>query len=157
MLPSPPYQDLLRAVGRLLDREGWRDVALAEEPEGLRVRGTRPAGAERAAAELRLTLEDLARLRREAQQQRGWIPPGDAAGYEGRLRAIGWLAEVAGLRALRVAEAGENLLLHGRVAGAPAGGRRVVDKQLTPAEIDRLLARLHGLRGTDTGQLRPWW
>ena len=29
MLPSPPYQDLLRAVGSLLDREGRREAAEA--------------------------------------------------------------------------------------------------------------------------------
>ena len=156
--PSPPYQDLLRAVGRLLDREGWRDVALAEEPEGLSVRGTRPAGVERAAAELRLTLEDLARLRREAHEQRGWVPPGDAAGYQARLRAVGWLGEVAGLRGLRVAEAGDDLLVQGWPAGAAEmGGRRLVDRRLTPADIAVLLDQLRRLRGNDTRQLRPRW
>ena len=149
--PSPPYQDLLRAVGQLLDREGWRDVALAEEPEGLSVRGTRPAGVERAAAELRLTLEDLARLRREAHEQRGWVPPGDAAGYQARLRAVGWLGEVAGLRGLRVAEAGDDLLVQGWPIGSVATGRRrVVRTRLTPADIAALLHQLGqiGRRGS---------
>ncbi len=62
MLPSPPYQDLLRAVGYLLDRDGWRDIALTEEPAGLTVRGTRPAETRRVEAALHLTLDDLARL-----------------------------------------------------------------------------------------------
>jgi len=32
-----PYQDLLRAVGRVLDREGWCDLRLLTEPGGLLV------------------------------------------------------------------------------------------------------------------------
>ena len=155
--PSPPYQDLLRAVGRLLDREGWRDVALAEEPDGLTVRGTRPAGPGRAQANLRLTFEDLARLRHEARQQRGWVPPGDAAGYQARLRAVGWLAEVAGLRRLRMVEVEDDLLLRGWVAGArETDAPRVIDKRLSPVEIATLLDRIQELRGSHTRQLRPW-
>ena len=46
----PPYQELLHAVGQLLDRDRWRDVVLAEDPAGLTIRGTRPAGQGRAAA-----------------------------------------------------------------------------------------------------------
>ena len=85
-------------------------------------------------------------------------PPGDAAGYQARLRAAGWLAEVAGLRRLRLVEVGGDLLLRGWVAGAAETDEpRVVDKRLTPAEIGRLLDRLQGLRGSHTGQLRPWW
>ena len=154
--PPPPYEDILRAVGHLLDRDEWRDIALAEESHGLVVRGTRREGPGRADAALCLAPEDRARLRGEARCRRGWSPPAGDVGYQGRLRAVGWLAEEAGLRELRVAEAGEDLLLRGRVAGAP-GGRRVITKRLTPTDIDRLLARLHGLRGTNTGQLRPWW
>ena len=154
--PPPPYEDTLRAVGHLLDRDEWRDIALAEEPHGLVVRGTRREGSGRADAALRLTPEDLARLRGEARHRRGWSPPAGDVGYQGRLRAVGWLAEEAGLRELHVAEAGKDLLLRARVAGAP-GGRRVIDKRLTPAEIDRLLARLHGLRGTHTRELPHLW
>ena len=156
--PRPSYEDILRAVGQLLDRDEWRDVSLAEEPAELVVCGTRREGHGRAAATLRLAPEDLARLRNEARSRRGWARPAGDAGYQARLRAVGWLAEVAGLRELRVTEVGADLRLQGRVAAAREGGeRRVVDKRLTPTELDRLLARLHGLRGTHTGQLRPWW
>jgi hypothetical protein len=154
--PPPPYEDILRTVGYLLDRDEWRDIALTEEPHCLVVRGTRQEGSGRADAALRLAPEDLARLRGEARRRRGWSQPAGDAGYQGRLRAVGWLAEEAGLRELRVAEAGADLLLRGRVAGA-SGGRRAIDKRLTPAEIDRLLARLHGLRGTHTRELPPLW
>jgi hypothetical protein len=51
MRPAPPDQDLLRAVGSLLDREGWRDISVSEEPDGLTVRGCRPEGLGREAAE----------------------------------------------------------------------------------------------------------
>ena len=71
--PPPPYADLLRAVGQLLDRDEWGDIALAEEPHGLVVRGTRRDGQGRAAATLRLTPEDLARLRSEARRRRCWV------------------------------------------------------------------------------------
>ena len=122
------------------------------------MRGTRPAGTGRAQAALRLTFEELARLRREAPQQRGWVPPGDVAGYQARLRAVGWLAEVAGLRRLRMVEVGDDLLLRGWVAGAPeTDDPRVVDTRLSPVEIATLLDRLQGLRGSHTRQLRPWW
>ena len=154
MLPSPPYQDLLRAVGSLLDRDGWRDVSLSEDPDGLIMRGTRLAGLGRAEAELRLTLDDLARLLAEARQRRGWMAPagppaGAGPGYQARLRAVGWLAEVAGLRGLRVVEAGQDLLLDGRPAAAPAG-RRGVRQRLTPADIAALLHQLGqiGRRGS---------
>ena len=149
--PPPPYEDILRAVGHLLDRDEWRDIALAEEPHGLVVRGTRREGPRRAAVTLTLAPEDLARRRR------GWARPVGDASYQTRLRAVGWLAEVAGLRELRVTEVGADLRLQGRVAGAVAGGRKVVDKRLTPVEIATLLDRLQGLRGSHTGQLRPWW
>ena len=154
LTPSPPYQDLLRAVGQLLDREAWRDVTLAENPDGMTVRGTRPVGQERAQAELCLTHDDLARLRCEARRQRGWVAPvrpaGAGPGYQARLRAVGWLAEVAGLHGLRVVEAGDDLLLQGRPAGPAVASRRLVDRRLTPAEIAALLDQLRGLRGSHT-------
>ena len=36
-----PYQDLLPAIGRVLDAEGWRDLRLVEQPQGLVVQVTR--------------------------------------------------------------------------------------------------------------------
>ena len=151
--PPPPYQDLLRAVGHLLDHEDWRDVSLTEDPDGLTVRGTRPAGLGRTEAELRLTLDDLARLRREARRRRGWMPHAGGAGYQARLRAVGWLGEVARLRGLRVVKVGDDLLLHARVAGAAeARGRRLVEQRLTPADIAALLDQLRWLRGSHTRQ-----
>jgi hypothetical protein len=154
----PPYQDLLRAVGQLLDRDRWRDVVLAEDHAGLTVRGTRPAGQGRAAAERRLTLDDLGGLLAEAHHRRGWptadgpVPAGDAS-YQTRLRAVGWLGEVAGLRGLRVVEAGDDLLLEGRLGGATeAGRRRFVQQRLTPADIAALLQHLGGIGRRDTGR-----
>ena len=154
--PTPPYQELLRAVGQLLDREGWRDVSLAEDRDGLTLRGTRPDHA--GEAELRLTIDDLVRLHSEARRRRGQAAPAGRSGYQPRLRAVGWLAEVAGLRRLRMVEVGDDLLLRGWVAGAPeTDARRMVDKRLRPVEIATLLDRLQGLRGSRTRELRPWW
>ena len=155
MLPSPPYQDLLRAVGYLLDREGWRDVSLAADRDGLTVRGRRPTGLGLAAAEVRLALADLQRLRREARSRRGWVAPagpaaGGGPGYQARLRAVGWLCEVAGLRELRVVEAGDDLLVQGSPAGSTAGGHRAIQQRLTPEDIAGLLHQLGqiGRRGS---------
>ena len=35
--PSTRYEDMLRAVGHLLDTEGWQDIRILETPEGLRI------------------------------------------------------------------------------------------------------------------------
>ena len=154
----PPYQDLLRAVGHLLDRDGWRDVSLAEDPTGLTVRGTRPAETRRVEAELHLTLDELGRLLTQARRRRGRTAVAGAAedtgpGYQARLRAVGWLAEVAGLRGLRVVEEGDDLLLQGWPIGSvETGGRRVVRKRLTPADIAALLEHLGGIGRCDTGR-----
>ena len=148
MRPAPPYQDLLRAVGLLLDRDGWRDIALTEEPAGLTVRGTRPAETGRVEADLHLTLDELGRLLVAARHRRGRAATASSAagagpGYQARLRAVGWLAEVAGLRGLRVVEAGNDLLVQGWPIGSVATGRRwVVRKRLTPADIAALLHQL---------------
>ena len=155
MRPAPPYQDLLRAVGYLLDQEGWRDVSLAADHAGLSVRGRRPTGLGLAEVEVRLALADLLRLRREARVRRGRVAPagpaaGGGPGYQARLRAVGWLCEVAGLRELRVVEEGDDLLVQGWSAGAAAGGRRAIQKRLTPADIAALLHQLGqiGRRGS---------
>ena len=148
MRPAPPDQDLLRAVGHLLNRDGWGDVSLAENPTGLTVRGTRPAETRRVEAELHLTLDDLARLLAEARRRRGRAAAAGAAegagvGYQARLRAVGWLAEVAGLRGLRVAEEGDDLVLQGWSIGpVETGKRRVVRKRLTPTDVAALLHQL---------------
>ena len=103
------------------------------------------------AAELRLTPDDLWQLLAEARRRRGQGAPArrpqvGGPGYQARLRAVGWLAEVAGLRGLRVVEAGEDLVLEGRTAEASVvGDRRVVRKRLTPADIAALLQQLRGL------------
>jgi hypothetical protein len=34
---STRYEDMLRAVGHLLDTEGWQDIRLLETPDGLRI------------------------------------------------------------------------------------------------------------------------
>jgi hypothetical protein len=154
---QPPYQDLLRVVGQLLDRDRWRDVVLAQDPAGLTIRGTRPAGQGRAEAELRLTLDDLGGLFAEARHRRGQPTPdgpapAEGTGYQARLRAVGWLGEVAGLRGLRVVEAGDDLLLEGRLGGAAAGGRRFVQQRLTPADIAALLQHLGGIGPRDAGR-----
>ena len=157
MRPAPPYQDLLRAVGFLLDHDGWCDVTLAEDPAGLTVRGTRPAGTTRVEVALHLTIDDLTQLlaaarRRRGQGAAGGPPAGPGPGYQARLRAVGWLAEVAGLRGLWVVEARDDLLLQGWPIGSVETGRpRVVRKRLTPADIAALLHQLGGIgrRGTD--------
>jgi hypothetical protein len=88
-----------------------------------------------------------ARRRRRPAGEFAPAAPATWAGYQARLRAVGWLAEVAGLRGLAVAEAGADVLLRGRLAGwAEAGGRAVVERRLAPADVRTLLGLLGALR-----------
>ena len=73
------YQKVLRALGRRLDREGWREVLLIERPEGLLLSGVRPAERGRRPEVLRLS---PGALYREVQAARR---AGDRRGHARRL------------------------------------------------------------------------
>ena len=129
--PSTAYQEILRAVGRRLDREGWHAVLLMEEPTGLSLRGTRPGAHGEEASTLQLTPIDLYAEVMEARRQRGQGTPArrgtqpwgavdgnerlasrplptrpESLSYQERLRAVGWFSDRAGLRHVWVREDG---------------------------------------------------
>ncbi|HEY8447870.1 MAG TPA: hypothetical protein VIL01_12260 [Thermomicrobiales bacterium] len=69
-LSQTDYQDLLRAVGALIDERGWRDIRIWEIEGGLAVQG-RP-GADTGYETLLLSDDDLRALLEEAYRRRGW-------------------------------------------------------------------------------------
>ena len=171
LLGRPPYQDLLRALGRLLDEEGWRDVLMLEQPNGFVLSGRRPDRPGEGVVVRRLTRVEVYALVRAAHRRRGSGPlarrprhsrlaalleggggPGTArlsawlAGdsYEARLRALGWLGDASGLHQLRVREEGADLILEGERDGALG----MAPTRLTPPQVGRLLIRLAGMRQT---------
>ncbi len=170
LLGRPPYQDLLRALGRLLDEEGWRDVLMLEQPTGFVLSGRRPDRPGEGVTVRRLTRVEVYTLVRAAHRRRGTGPlprrprhsrlaalregggPGTAplstwlAGdsYEARLRALGWLGDASGLQQVRVREEGDDLVLEGDRDGALG----MAPTRLTPPQVGRLLLRLAGMRQT---------
>ena len=171
LLGRPPYQDLLRALGRLLDEEGWRDVLVLEQPSGFVISGSRANRPGEGAAVRRLTRVEAYTLVRAAHRRRGAGPPtrrprhsrlaalregGGGTGtaplsawlagdsYEARLRALGWLGDASGLHQLRVREEGDDLILEGDRDGALG----MAPTRLTPPQVGRLLTRLAELRQT---------
>ena len=165
---SLSYQDLLRAIGRVLDQEQWAEVSLVESDGAIFLRGTRPGPRGREPVVLRLAASDLARLlnaarsqrgqgrlvrpqtsRLDALQQQGSVPPLSAwlegGTYQARLRAIGWLSDTTGLQGLRLVEDDGDFILEGRRAHAQ--GMMAPPSRLTPQDFRRLLQKLAGLRG----------
>ena len=168
------YQDLLRAIGRVLDQEQWEEVSLVESDSALFLRGTRLGPEGREPVVLRLAASDLAHLLKAARSQRGqgrlvrpqtsrldalqqqraapplstWLEGGT---YQARLRAIGWLSDTSGLRGLRLVEDDGDFILEGR----RARGVTATPSRLTAQDFRRLLQKLTGLRATEpaTGQL----
>ena len=174
-LPArPPYQDLLRALGRLLDQEGWRQVRITEQPHGVVVTGSRGDAEQRGPVTLRLTRAELDGLVRAAHRQRGcgrasapvrrsrlaalrerpqlagaggvsvWLAVGC---YEARLRAVGWLVDAARLEHVRVREDGADLVVHGRRIEAPDAAD--APARLTPGDLQRALGKMARLRGVE--------
>ena len=171
---SLSYQDLLRAIGRVLDQEQWAEVSLVERDSAIFLRGTRPGPQGREPVMLRLGASDLAHVLRAARSQRGQgrlvrpqtsrlgalqqqhsVPPLttwlEGGTYQARLRAIGWLSDTSGLRALRLVEDDGDFILEGR----RARGVTATPSRLTAQDFRRLLQKLTGLRATKpaTGQL----
>ncbi len=71
------YQDLLRAIGRVLDAEGWRDVRLVEQPQGLVVQVTRAGRLLRGFHTYRLPAERVEALVEATSARRGVSEFGD--------------------------------------------------------------------------------
>ena len=147
--PAPSYQDLLRAVGRHLDEEGWRHVVIAEDHAGLIICGTCAGHHGDEDVMLRLPTRELPRLVDEARRHRGrgTADRVEITSYQGRLRAVGWLGDAAGLRCLRVQEDGADLVLQGQ--RADPWGIQVLPSRLTPGDVGRLLSRLAEQRRAD--------
>ena len=168
--PAPSYQDLLRALGWHLDEEGWRQVVVIEDQAGLIVEGRCAGRHGDEDVMLRLPTCELRRLVDEARRRRG----GGAAGrgrrqcrlaalwqrtvgaapdrleitsYQGRLRAVGWLCDAAGLQHLRIQEDGADLVLRGQ--RPDPRGSEVLPSRLTPGDVGRLLNRLAEQRQTN--------
>ena len=171
---APSYQDLLRAVGWHLDEEGWRHVVVIEDHAGLIIEGTCAGNDGDEDVMLRLPTCHLIQLldqarrrrgrgrgcRRQRQSQLAALREGltggvtdrlEVASYQGRLRAVGWLGDAAGLRRLRVQEDGADLVLQGQ-RGDPRG-IQVLPSRLTPGDVGRLLNRLAEQRRTDPAPL----
>ncbi len=170
---SLSYQDLLRAIGRILDQEQWAEVSLVEGDSAIFLRGTRPGPQGREPVMLRLAASDLAHVLRagrsqhgqgrlvrpqtsrlDALQQQRTVPPLstwlEGGTYQARLRAIGWLSDTSGLRGLRLVEDDGDFILEGR----RAQGMTAPPQRLTAQDFRRLLQKLTGLRATTpaTGQ-----
>ncbi len=170
---SLSYQDLLRAIGRVLDQEQWAEVSLVERDSAIFLRGTRPGPQGREPVMLRLGASELAHVLRTARSQRGQgrlvrpqtsrldalqqrsVPPLstwlEGGTYQARLRAIGWLSDTSGLRGLRLVEDDGDFIVEGR----RAQGMIAPPSRLTAQDFRRLLQKLTGLRATNstTGQL----
>ena len=147
--PAPSYQDLLRAVGRHVDEEGWRHVVIAEDQAGLIICGTCVGHYGDEDVMLRLPTCELPRLVDEARRHRGRgiVDRLEITGYQGRLRAIGWLSDAAGLWRLRVQEDGADLVLQGQ--RSDPRDIQVLPSRLTPGDVGRLLNRLTEQRRPD--------
>ena len=76
-----PYEQRLRAIGRLIDAAGLRDVAVTETAEGVLVTGVTPLDRRAGilgvgAKSLLLSQEQIARADREIAGKRGWFRHG---------------------------------------------------------------------------------
>lgn len=72
-LERTEYQDVLRAIGRLLDAEGFRTFRLIEQEDGVILQGMRHGHALRGFETYLLTEEDIQALLRDAYQLRGRV------------------------------------------------------------------------------------
>ena len=70
-LEQTEYQDVLRAIGRLLDSEGFRSFRLLEHEDGVILQGMRHGHALRDVETYRLPEQDIQALLRDAYQLRG--------------------------------------------------------------------------------------
>jgi hypothetical protein len=70
-LSRTDYQDLLRAVGALLDDQGLRDVRFWEHEDGIVLQGRRHTAGEDAYETLLLTDDDLRAILTGAYRRRG--------------------------------------------------------------------------------------
>ena len=153
---ATPYQERLRAIGHRLDSGGWRVLCLLEDQANLVVSATRSGDTGEGGQEvltLRLSPPLVRRVGAEARRWRGrrlTAPPpttGPAgAGYQARLRAVGWLCDTRGLREFRLTEDGDDLLLAARREVPTMAERPLTHYRLTPQDIETLLRHLAGLR-----------
>jgi hypothetical protein len=66
---------------------------------------------------------------------------------EARLRAVGWLADAAGVERMLVREEGQGLVVHGRRIDAPDAEE--APARLTPRDLQQVLAMMARLRGVE--------
>jgi hypothetical protein len=167
---APSYQDLLRAVGWHLDEVGWHHVVITEDHAGLIIEGTCAGNDGDEDVMLHLPACELPHLLAQARRRRRCGAAGqrqrqprldgsqqstthgvadrlEITSYQGRLRAVGWLSDTAGLQCLRVQEDGADLVLQGH--RLDPRDIQVLPSRLTPGDIGRLLNRLAEQRRTD--------
>ena len=65
------YQDVLRAIGALIDEQGLRDIRLWEHEHGMVVQGRRPDAEADGFETFLLTDDDITAVMRDAYSRRG--------------------------------------------------------------------------------------
>jgi hypothetical protein len=155
-LPTTDYQDLLRALGRVLDAAGSRDLRLVETDTGLTIQARRLTDLASGFGTQHYADHELLELLQSAYARRGsggLASPTDqplGVRYQDALRAVGMLVDQAGLRNLRVVEQPGMLLVQGTAGGVLRRGYRT--HQLTEKQ---LLAAVSAARRGERGDLGP--
>ena len=172
-LPRTDYQDLLRAVGRLIDHRGGREVRLVEQAAGLVVQWRRGDPGAGPRETYLLSEDDLLALLRHAYALRranqgvvaapGFFtwPRGRRLGlvacepsrpsYQETLRALGRLLDEERLGTFRLIERPGGLLLHARRADGP--GRGCEARLLRDRDIEELVREAARRRGSQRAAL----
>ena len=155
-LSQSDYQDVLRAIGRLMDQEGLCGLRLVEREDGMTLQ-VRPAADPEGGFETRhLGDEDLLALLRSAYAQHGTgglrtHHTGHAGHrYQVVLRAIGRLLDTAGLRDVRLVERAGGMTLQAKL---PGERRHFETFRLSDADLAALLENT--LMRSGTGKLTP--
>ena len=166
-LSRSDYQDVLRAVGRLIDDHQGREIRLVEQANGLVLQ----LRCDDRRDTYLLSEEDLLALLREAYALRrpaspaapappGAVPVGqrlvlgrgqalpalERATYQNRLRAVGRLLDEERLCTVRLVEQREGLRVQARHADRPRQGG--LTALLRPEDLARLLREGTHRRGT---------
>jgi hypothetical protein len=148
-LDRTDYQDVLRAIGALIDRRRVADFRLLELEDGLLLQ-TWHFVLQPVKVELqRFTDAQLREVLAAAYQRRGSGGPRRAGRFEETLRAIGRLLDNRGWRDFRLATQEEGLILQ----ATPSSARAFETYLLTPDEIEALRREAAAQRGT--GRLTP--
>lgn len=151
-LSHTDYQDLLRALGRYLDRLAIIDLRLIEQEDGMTIQ-SRPAADPTVGFQTkRVRDEDLLVLLRDAYQLRGTGRQATDAmtrfgfAYQDLLRAIGRVLDAENLRDLRLVEQPAGLLIQVTQGGRLLRGFRTY--RLHEEQVRTLVRDTTSQRGT---------